>query len=194
MIKFIKITFLILFLLLVYGQFTDALSVIRGGVATPREGRELVKDGGFEILGIGPPWHVFQEWSSIIAAGAMSQTLVAGEFHSGLAAVKMTTGVGANTQVFSSFPVVPGTTYSYRIWTRSETVGGAEGRWGFYDWINFAFITPLIGTGVTNDTYTLISGIFVAPVGCTWAGTYLYCPLIVGKIVWFDDVSVQELP
>ncbi len=194
MIRFIKILFLILLLLLTYGQFTEALSVIRGGVATPREGRELVADGGFEIAGSGPPWHVFADWSSILGAGAMIQTLVAGEFRSGLAAVKMTTGVGANTHLYHSFPVVPGTTYFYQIWTRSETIGGVEGRYGIYDWINFAFIVPLVGTGVTNDTYMQISGLFVAPAGCTWAGFYLYCPLVVGKITWFDDVSAQESP
>ncbi len=136
-------------------------------------------------------------WWEIEGAGILVRTVVPGEFRSGTAALKMTRGVAAdNTHVYNAFVIVPGRTYRYNIWTRSEAVGGVEGKWCIYDWINGAYITVppgLHGTGVTGPIYTLITGTFVAPVGCTLAGIYLWCPTVVGKIVWFDDISVKEV-
>jgi hypothetical protein len=200
-----KKPYTLLFILLLFSltiSDSKSITILQGHVATPII-YELVQNGGFEIVGTG----VFPEvsdddgllagWYEIEGAGTLIRTVAAGEFHSGSAALKMTTGIAApNTHVYDAFVVVPGGTYRYEIWVRSEAVGGVEGRWCIYDWINWAYITVpagLHGTGVTDSAWTLITGTFVAPAGCTLAGVYLYCPLTIGKIVWFDDVSVKQV-
>lgn len=183
--------------------FSDSqgITTIFRGQAADRP--ELIRNRGFETVGTG----IFPEaieddgilasWWEIEGAGMLTQTIIPGEFRSGAAALKMLTGIAApNTHVYNWVPVVPGKSYRYEIWVRSEAVGGVEGRWCLYDWINWAYITVppgLHGTGVTGPTWSLITGTFVAPAGCTLMGVYLYCPLTIGKIVWFDDISMKEI-
>ena len=150
---------------------------------------ELLSNVGFETPGGGGA-DVFLNWSESAGDGAVARTTTAGEFRSGVAACKITTGPTYNTFIQQNFAVVPGVSYTLNFWSRGD--GTNTGRYNVYDITNSQAIISLTSTNVPGTTYALVSRTFQAPAGCILAQIQFVCTSGAGGIGYFDDVSCKR--
>ena len=108
--------------------------------------------------------------------------------HSGLSAVKLTTGTTggvSGTIIYQGATLTAGTRYKFSFWTRGDgTTGGS-----YYFHASDQDIHTG-STGITGTTYTKKEIIFTSTV----TGSYdfaLYAGATAGDVAYFDDISIR---
>lgn len=150
----------------------------------PNLGISEVHNGGFEVLGAGPP--VFKDWNEGGgSAGIIDETVLV---NSGSHALKLSnTGVG-DVWVWQVYSVTAHEKYKLSFWTRGD--GSVAGRYFMNDDTQGNPIIAETGTGIIDTTYTLFEVEFTIPEGCALIGFRLSEPGTAG-VAYFDDVSVN---
>lgn len=146
---------------------------------------ELLSNTGFETAGTGGA-DVFGSWTETPGNGAIADegSLV----HAGSHAAKLTAGASSNTTLRQTIVVRPGFDYTLTFYTRGAS--GKDGKYQIYDVTGAADIVAVTDTGITGDTYTLVTVPFTAPAACVSVYIYLGCPVENAGIAYFDDISV----
>jgi len=147
---------------------------------------DTVFHGGFETAGAGGA-DIWAGWGEAAGDGALADegTLV----HAGSHAAKLTSGASDNTRVTNGTArVSPGQTYTYSFWTRGD--GTNAGKYAIRDNTNSTWLVSLQTTGVSGETYTEVTGQFVAPAGCHELLVYFWGPSANGGIAYFDDLVI----
>lgn len=149
---------------------------------------ELLSNRGFETAGGGGA-DIWANWGETAGDGALANETVI--VYEGNNAARITAGPSANTFVTQTFAVVPAQRYILRFWTRGD--GTNAGRYLVYDNTNADYILVHTSTGVTGETYTLVTYEFVTPAGCVSALVRFSCPAANGGIAYFDFASVHRM-
>lgn len=148
---------------------------------------EILLNPGFEVAGAGAPDTV-ADWSEHLSDGSIERTIAAGEFRSGVAGLKITTGVTVDDcWCIQSAVVTPSVPYVLTFWTRGDATNA--GRYQIIDNTHGVAITTILSTGVIGATFTKVTYSFIVPVGCLSIGIALFGPGVNAGIAYFDDVS-----
>ena len=165
-----------------------------GSIAYDLSGKigECIINGGFEVLGAGGA-DVFMSWAAVAGTGTIEATTIAGEYHGGMQAAKLTTGATGFPILYQEYPVTlivtPNTSYTIEFWTRGDGINA--GSWSVYDRTNGAWIVNwCTSTGITSATYAKVSRAFTIPANCIDIGVYFMNPGPEGAYACFDDVSL----
>ena len=165
-----------------------AVGWLGGQDAVESLGSELLDNVGFEVAGAGGA-DVFGTWNEIAGDGAIADEGVI--VHAGSHAAKLTAGASVDTEAWQPATVTPGRLHKMTIWVRGD--GTNAGRYYIKDQTAGETLLPYTSTGVIAETYAQITVYFTAPVGCSIIRVFCACPITVGGIAYFDDISVKPV-
>jgi hypothetical protein len=144
----------------------------------------LVRNGGFEQSPSGA--NTFEHWNLAPGTGTITKTTTAGEFHSGAAAVKMTS-IGANVAISQKHSVQPGSQWRLSFWTRGDGVNA--GQYYVFKGDYSGTLIPITSTGISGIEYQQVTADFTVPAGVTTIEID-FKTAINGAAFYVDDVSL----
>ncbi|MEK7501372.1 MAG: hypothetical protein AAB629_00430 [Patescibacteria group bacterium] len=151
----------------------------------------IAQNHSFELASSANWGQTFASWYNQAGNGTITDET--SFVHFGSHAAKLTTNTGASDIYFKTV-IEPGTTYYWSFYTRGD--GTYQGRYKIYDQTNGADIVSTTNTGVTETSYTRVSGSFVASVGSRVIYFIFYSPSGTSgpRVAYFDDVYIGTHP
>lgn len=146
---------------------------------------DIAINGGFEYSATST---VFGGWLQRPGTGTISAEAVL--VHGGSSSCKLVRGADDNTWVYQDFVVAPGQSYAVSFFTQGD--GTNQGRYGFWDTTNGAWIKTFTATGVTAAAFAEVTDTLVVPATCSVARIYFAVPPTTGT-AYFDDLTVTGI-